>query len=256
MRIGSTVAALQSSHQHRDLKSDVLLVHPEGLGDTSSSGRLRGGRQTVRDRTILAKLFLNPTASSAEQLEQIQGQCALQHRRHLEDERACLRVGLPASGKPVAVEVHVASRVTGSRRTSTTVRWPGSVLRTTGGRISRARFRVDAASGRVLMSGSSQTPRFALISVTYQLDRLSDLVRQMRSFTTSRRRTPSPAGRRAGARRFNVAATKHSRSARRRRGPPACREMCPPRGQPPRSLKAQAISAHEAGTILKGREAL
>ena len=180
MRIGGTVTSSQNANQHRDLKSDVLLVRPAGA-DMYIQFRdvFEVDGKPVRDRDDrLARLFLNPAASSAEQLQEIKEDSA---RYNIGDISRDLNVPILA-----LIFLH---RDNQSRFTFTVAKagtagqpWeidyrevrPETFIRTTAQRDLpvRGRFRIDPATGRVLMSElvAEDPAVHADITVTYQLE--------------------------------------------------------------------------------------
>jgi hypothetical protein len=174
---GAPIATVQ---QHRELRSDVLLVRPEG-SDRYIQFRdvFEVDGRPVRDRDDrLALLFLNPAPSSAEQLREIREDSARynigeitrdfnvpvlalmflhpEYRRRFD---FALK-GTARAGQPVEIEYREIE--------------PNTLIRTSFDRDlpARGRFRIEPASGRILLSElvlEDDTVR-AEVTVTYELD--------------------------------------------------------------------------------------
>jgi hypothetical protein len=174
---GAPVATVQ---EHRDLRSDVLLVRPEG-SDRYIQFRdvFEVDGRPVRDRDDrLARLFLNPAPSAAEQLQEIREDSARYNIGEITrdfnvpvlalmflhpENQSRFAFALPRAvraGQPVEIEYREIE--------------PNTLIRTRFDRDlpARGRFRIDPVSGRVLLSElilEDDTVR-AEITVTYERD--------------------------------------------------------------------------------------
>lgn len=188
-------AALRSGPMHRELKSDLLLVKPE-RADRWIQFRdvFEVDGHPVRDRSErLMKLFVEPTQSTAGQVEQIVSESArynignvmrninvpvfallildAEHRDHFKFSRV-------GSGAPsIAGDLKTDEGIWVIRYEET---GHGTMISTTFGRDlpSRGRFWIDPATGRVLMSElvAEDTLVAGTVVVKYQRDVLADLL--------------------------------------------------------------------------------
>lgn len=172
--------AMQTTREHRDLKSDVLLVRPEG-SDRYIQFRdvFEVDGKPVRDRDDrLAMLFLNPAPSASEQLQEIREDSARYNLGnisrdfnvpvlalvflHAENQRrfrfALARTG--RAGEPWEIEYREVE--------------PNTLIRTSANRDLpvRGRFRIEPNSGRVWLSELvlEDDAVHAEVTVTYALD--------------------------------------------------------------------------------------
>ena len=183
MRAGSLSTrgpAIQTNQQHRDLRSDVLLVRPEGA-DRYVQFRdvFEVDGRPVRDRDDrLAMLFLHPAPSTLEQLQEIREDSS---RYNLGDISRNLNVPVLAlmflhpenqprfmftlartgrAGQPWEIEYLEVQ--------------PNTLIRTTAERDLpvRGRFRIEPDSGRIWLSElvAEDNVVHADITVTYELE--------------------------------------------------------------------------------------
>ncbi|OFW30796.1 MAG: hypothetical protein A3G76_08485 [Acidobacteria bacterium RIFCSPLOWO2_12_FULL_65_11] len=171
---------IQTTREHRELKSDVLLVRPEGA-DRYIQFRdvFEVDGKPVRDRDDrLATLFLHPAPSATEQLQEIREDSArynlgnisrdlnvpvlalmFLHPEH-QPRFAFTLEGTGRTGQPWEIEYREVQ--------------PDTLIRTTGGRDLpvRGRFRIEPVSGRVLMSElvAENEAVHADVTVTYELN--------------------------------------------------------------------------------------
>lgn len=188
----------QPPNQHRDLKSDVLLVRPMGAERyIQFRDVFEVDGKPVRDRDDrLARLFLNPAASSAEQLQDIK------------EDSARYNIGNISRDLNVPVLALMFLHLENQPRFTFTVAkagaagqpWdiayretrPDTFIRTTGQRDlpARGRFRIDP-TGRVLMSElvAEDPAVHADITVNYQLEPMLGFlvpIEMKESFSTPR----------------------------------------------------------------------
>jgi hypothetical protein len=188
-------ASLRSGPMHRELKSDLLLVKPE-RADRWIQFRdvFEVDGHPVRDRSErLMRLFVEPTLSTASQVDQIVSESARynignvmrninvpvfallildsEHRDHFKFARA-------GNGAPsIAGDLKTDEGIWVIRYEET---GRGTMISTTFGRDlpSRGRFWIDPATGRVLMSElvAEDTLVAGTVVVKYQPDVLADLL--------------------------------------------------------------------------------
>lgn len=172
---------LQRRSQHRDLKSDLLLVRPEGA-DRYIQFRdvFEVDGRPVRDRDDrLVTLFLHPAPSAVDQLQAIADESA---RYNIGDGSRTLNVPVVAL---MFLEPNNQTRfkfTMAKTGASVHVPWeieyrevqPETLIRTTAWRdlSARGRFRIEPLSGRVWMSElvAEDAAVRADITVTYQWD--------------------------------------------------------------------------------------
>lgn len=167
--------------RHRELKSDLLLVRPEGASRwVQFRDVFEVDGRTVRDRTDrLAKLFLQPSSSSAKQVKKITGESARYNLgtvvRNVNVPVLALMV-LLAENQPRFLFNHVEAADSARADDAWAVDYrevaPGTMIRTSGERDlpMRGRFRIDPTGGRVLASTLVAEDRDlgATIEVTYE----------------------------------------------------------------------------------------
>jgi hypothetical protein len=167
--------------QHRELKADLLLVRPQG-GDQWIQFRdvFEVDGKAVHDRTDrLAKLFLQPSVSTAKQAEKIQEESARYNvgpvTRNVNVPVLALWVLMPQNQHRFLfnhVETADAARTDGAWAVDYREVEAGTMIRTSGGQdfpVS-GRFWIEPATGRVLGSTIRAEDRqlSANIAVTYQ----------------------------------------------------------------------------------------
>jgi hypothetical protein len=167
--------------QHRDLKSDLLLVRPQG-GDQWIQFRdvFEVDGHAVRDRTDrLAKLFLQPSMSTAKQAEKISAESA---RYNVGSVIRNINVPVLALWVLIPENQHrfLFNHVDSADATRTDGAWaidyrevePGTVIRTSGGQDLpvNGRLWVEPMTGRVLGTTMLAEDRnvSAAIEVSYQ----------------------------------------------------------------------------------------
>jgi hypothetical protein len=149
--------------KHRELKSDLLLVRPEGAdGWIQFRDVFEVDGREVRDRTDrLAKLFLQPSASTARQVGKIMEESARYNVgtivRNVNVPVLALRVLLPQNQHRFLfnhVEVSDNSRAAGTWAIDYREVAPGTMIRTGGGQDlpAHGRFWIEPDTGRVLVS--------------------------------------------------------------------------------------------------------
>jgi hypothetical protein len=186
--------------RHRELTSDLLLVRPVGAeGWIQFRDVFDVDGKPVRDRSErLAKLFLTPTSSSAEQAQMIVGESTRYNIGNLQrtvnvpvlplvfldpKQQPRFRFTRASNAGPPLAFARVAS-------TAWTIQYQeiekGTAIRTTNGRDlpSRGRFWIEPATGRVLMTEliAEDVALRALIVVGYMDERTIGLLvpREMR----------------------------------------------------------------------------
>jgi hypothetical protein len=167
--------------RHRELKSDLLLVRPEGASRwVQFRDVFEVDGRTVRDRTDrLAKLFLQPSSSTAKQVQKIAAESARYNLgtvvRNVNVPVLALMV-LLAENQPRFLFNHVEAADSARADDAWAVDYrevaPGTMIRTSGERDlpMRGRFRIDPNGGRVLASTLTAEDRdlSATIEVTYE----------------------------------------------------------------------------------------
>ena len=149
--------------KHRELKSDLLLVRPDGAdGWIQFRDVFEVDGREVRDRTDrLAKLFLQPSASTARQVGKIMDESARYNVgtivRNVNVPVLALRVLLPQNQHRFLfnhVDVSDNSRAAGTWAVDYREVAPGTMIRTGGGQDlpAHGRFWIEPGTGRVLVS--------------------------------------------------------------------------------------------------------
>jgi hypothetical protein len=170
----------RGSATHRELRSDLLLVRPEGAdGWIQFRDVFEMDGRKVRDRTDrLAKLFLQPSASSAKQVQKITQESARYNLgtiiRNVNVPVLALRVLLPQNQVRFVfdhAEASDNSRAEGTWAIDYREVAPGTMIRTSGGQDLpvHGRFWLEPGTGRVLVSTLKAGNRSvdAEIEVTY-----------------------------------------------------------------------------------------
>jgi hypothetical protein len=169
------------AEKHRELKSDLLLVRPEGAdGWVQFRDVFEVDGKAIRDRNDrLAKLFLQPSTSTAKQVEKISEESSRYNVgvivRNINVPVLALLV-LQADNQNRFLFNHVetadAERADGAWAIDYREVAIGTMIRTSGGRDLpvHGRFRIDAVTGRVLGSTLKAEDRHlaATIDVEYE----------------------------------------------------------------------------------------
>lgn len=191
----------EGTAKHRELKSDLLLVRPQG-GERWIQFRdvFEVDGRPVRDRTDrLAKLFLQPSMSTAKQAEKISEESARYNVgtvvRNVNVPVLALGVLMPENQHRFLfnhVEAADAARTDGAWAIDYREIETGTLIRTSGGQDLpvKGRFWIEPGTGRVLGSTIVAEDRAlgATIDVTYRLEPTLHLLvpRDMRESYTQR----------------------------------------------------------------------